>query len=349
MEFKNLPASAFLIVSLVFASGLSVACTSLFFQPTAIRYPYLEIDQLSAKIVTLKSKDETKISAWEISSVEARKNHPEILPAKNLKPNEVRGIALQFHGNAQNMTSHYRFQMWLLFEGWDVLTFDYRGYGMSEGSTSNLGGIEKDGEVAIEWANKIARDKNLPLIIFAQSLGASLAISSLAETSVDRLKLLVVDSGFYSFTSIAREKLGGVWFLWPLQWLGWLAVSNDLSAGPKLENPAYRQRFSTEAIFLHSVNDPVVSNLQGEKLFAAYPGEKLRWTTSDPGHVNTLFAEVDQGIPPRTPYREKLKLKLRAIQGAWFDPEAADGPKAESKAGPIDRPMIKAAKPPASK
>ena len=269
--------------------------------------------------------------------VEARRNHPEILPAKNLRADEVRGVALQFHGNAENMTSHYRFQLWLLFEGWDVLTFDYRGYGMSEGSTSDLEGIKDDGRAAIEWADKIAQEKNLPLIIFGQSLGASIAISSLTETSASRLKLLVVDSAFYSFTSIAQEKLSSVWLLWPFQGLGWLAVSNDLSAGPKLEKTSNRERFMTPAIFLHSVNDPVVSNHQGEKLYAVYPGEKQRWTTFEPGHANTLFAEVDNGVPPRTPYREKLKVKLREIQGSWIDPAANA------------RLQLKATKPPASK
>lgn len=292
-----------------------IGCTSLFFQPSARRYPYLEIDKLSAETVTLASRDGTKISAWRISSVESRKNHPEIPSAPGLEPGETRGIALQFHGNAQNMSTHYRFQLWLLFEGWDVLTFDYRGYGLSEGTPSNLKGVADDGIAAIEWANRIAKEKNLPLVIFGQSLGVSVAINALRKTHPEQLKLLVFDSGFYSFTSIAREKLSDVWFLWPLQWLGWLLVANDLSAGPKLESlkPGDIGAFATPAVFLHSTNDPVVSNRQGEKLFASYPGEKVRWTTTEPGHVNTLFAEPSSDVPPKTKYREKLKLKLQEL------------------------------------
>ena len=311
-------------------------CTSLFFQPSTTRYPYLELDRLSAETVELRSQDQTKLSAWRLSSIQARRNHPEIYQPKDLSANETRGIALQFHGNAENMTSHYRFQMWLLFEGWDVLTFDYRGYGTSEGSTSNLEGVKQDGIAAIEWANKVAKEKNLPLVIFGQSLGASIAISALAETRPDQLKLLVIDSAFYSFTSIAREKLNDVWFLWPFQWLGWLLVSNDLSAGPKLEHNK-TGAFQGPALFLHSENDPIVSNNQGEKLYAIYPSEKMRWTTKEPGHVNTLFAEVDNGTPPKTPYREKLKLRLRAFQGSWFERPASNGELSKEAKSPTSK------------
>ncbi len=316
MELQNIPALAFLAA--VWTMSLT-GCTSLFFHPSHTRYPYLEVDRLSAKTVMLQSKDGTEISAWEIDSVLARKNHPEISVPKDLKPGETRGIALQFHGNAENMTTHYRFQLWLLFEGWDVLTFDYRGYGMSGGSTSNLKGIGEDGVAALEWAGKIAKEKNLPLVVFGQSLGASVAVSSLSQTVPEQMKLFVVDSAFYSFTSIAREKLNDVWFLWPFQWLGWLLVSDELSAGPKLEQlkPQAPGAFATPAIFLHSLRDPVVSNRQGEKLFNAYPSEKVRWTTHESGHANTLFAEPSKDIPPKTVYREKMKLKLRELRGSW--------------------------------
>ena len=313
MERKALSAFAVLVL---FLTG----CTSIFFQPSRTRYPYLELDKLSAKTVELRSKDQTKLAAWVISSVDARKNHPEIVRVADLKPGETRGVALQFHGNAENMTSHYRFQLWLLFEGWDVLTFDYRGYGSSLGDPSDLDGVRDDGVAAIEWANRYAKERGLPLAIFGQSLGASIAISALTRVRPEQMKLLVVDSAFYSFRSIAREKLSSVWFLWPFQWLGWLLVSNELSGAKGLRSASEGDHgaFSTPAVFLHSENDPVVPNRQGERLYELYPGEKVRWTTKEPGHVNTLNAEVSGDNPPKAFHRENLKKKLAAIKGAHF-------------------------------
>lgn len=276
--------------------------------------------------------------------MEARKNHPGIKRPADLKPEEVRGVALQFHGNAENMTSHYRFQLWLLFEGWDVLTFDYRGYGSSGGDPSNLSGVRDDGVSAIRWAHDLSKERNLPLVIFGQSLGGNLLTASLGEfekSDLEQLKLLVIDSSFYSFRSIAREKLSDVWFLWPFQWLGWILVSDELSASRRLKlvSPEAPGPFEVPALFLHSEADPVVSNRQGERLFAIYPGKKERWTTREPGHVNTLFSEIyydskkesgakgkqdslknetEAGVEISTTavHREKLKARLRELKSA---------------------------------
>lgn len=323
MERQGLSTSALLILTLTLAFSLS-ACTSVFFQPNHVRYPYLELDRLSAQTTDLYSRDGTKLAAWILKSTDARKNHPEIVRVADLKPTETRGVALQFHGNAENMSSHYRFQLWLLFEGWDVLTFDYRGYGDSKGTYKDLGGVRDDGVAALMWANAYAQERNLPLVVFGQSLGASILLSALEKIErestpplrppLSQLDLLVIDSAFYSYRSIAREKLSDVWFLWPFQALGWLLVSNDLSSAHAIERtPA---AFTIPAIFLHSENDPVVSSSQGERLFAFYPGPKERWTTKEPGHVNTLFADVyvDKGdTTPKSKTREKLKAKLREI------------------------------------
>lgn len=319
MERQTLPTSALLVVFAIIVSG----CTSVFFQPSRQRFPYLENDRLSAEPVSLTSKDGVKISAWRLGSIEARRAHPEIVRVNGLRADERRGIALQFHGNAENMTSHYQFMLWLLYEGWDVLTFDYRGYGNSEGDPSNLQGVLQDGVAALTWADSLAKQANLPLTVFGQSLGASIAMSALEEYRPSQLRLLIVDSAFYSFTSIAREKLSDVWLFWPFQWLGYLLVSNELSAGPRFERAGSDSVFHTPAVFLHSEQDPVVSNRQGEKLFDAYPGPKVRWTTKEPGHVNTLFADLTADDPRKSITREKVKLRLREIQAGGPDSASA--------------------------
>ncbi|HUN82536.1 MAG TPA: alpha/beta hydrolase, partial [Phycisphaerae bacterium] len=43
------------------------------------------------------------------------------------------GTVLHIHGNAANVSAHYEFIRWLPAAGYNVLTFDYRGYGQSGG------------------------------------------------------------------------------------------------------------------------------------------------------------------------------------------------------------------------
>lgn len=319
MDREGLSAHSVLKSRLWLALGVvlvvSTACTSVFFQPSKRRFPFAELDRLTFDVITLESKggrSDAKIKAWMFSSVINRRTHPDWPKAANLKEQEVRGVALQFHGNAENMSSHYRFMQWLLPEGWDVITFDYRGYGDSEGESGDLSGTLADGKAALAWANSRAEELGVPLVIFGQSLGGNIALKSLLapDAQTSRLKLVVIDSSFYSFQSIAREKLSDVWFLWPLQPLAYLLVANTLSAGPELQTPAASSVVAKwPALFLHSKNDPVVSFRQGQLLYEAYPGEKAMWTTDEPGHVNTLFAEA-----PGLPHRQALKQRLRALQ-----------------------------------
>ena len=55
--------------------------------------------------------------------------HVRYFPSKSKK---VWGVLWQFHGNAQNLSSHYGSVIWAIQAGLDVVTFDYRGYGQSE-------------------------------------------------------------------------------------------------------------------------------------------------------------------------------------------------------------------------
>jgi fermentation-respiration switch protein FrsA (DUF1100 family) len=266
----------------LFLSG----CTNLFFYPSEEDFPYLAEEKIVHERLQLKAADGTRLAAMRIPAV-----------AKPV------GVALQFHGNAQNMTSHYRFLSWLPELGWEVLTFDYRGYGKSDGKIGryrgDLDGFVDDGVTAVKWANDRALKLGVPLVIFGQSLGGNLSLRALTSwtSSANRLRLVVIDSSFYSFTSIAREKLSDAWLTWPFQWLAYLLVSDHLSAGPKLRG----RTLLPPAVFLHSELDPVVSHHQGELLFQAYPAEKVRWTVKEPGHLNAMS---DLGI------RQKLTARL---------------------------------------
>lgn len=280
----------FRVILVAAFSSFLIGCTNLFFYPSQPDFPYLNEEKVVHERLHLTAADGTQLAAMRLPPV-----------------TRPLGVALQFHGNAQNMTSHYRFLSWLTDENWEVLTFDYRGYGQSGGKIGrfrdDLQGFVDDGVTALKWANQRAKELGVPLVIFGQSLGGNLSLRALTASTetVDQVRLVVIDSSFYSFTSIAREKLSDMWLTWPLQWSAYVLVSDHLSAGPKIIN-----RINLPpAVFLHSESDPVVSNRQGILLFDAYPAEKVRWTTNEPGHLNALS---DINI------RQKLSEKLKRLK-----------------------------------
>lgn len=52
----------------------------------------------------------------------------------------ARGTVLHFHGNAANISNHVLQVEWLPDRGFNLLVFDYRGYGISQGSPTPRAG-----------------------------------------------------------------------------------------------------------------------------------------------------------------------------------------------------------------
>ena len=208
-----------------------------------------------------------------------------------------KGVIVQFHGNGENMTSHYLFVYWLALEGWDVMAWDYRGYGASEGDKSIRGAIS-DGTAALNAARAKAPGK--PLVVVGQSLGGALALAALEKDGGEGVKAMIIDSSFASYRRLAREKLGLVWLTWPLQW----PLSFLISDRHKPEKLAAKRK-PIPLLMLHSTRDPIVPYRHGKRLFDAAAGPKELWTIEGNGHTEALFAKGAE-------YRPKIRDWLSA-------------------------------------
>jgi fermentation-respiration switch protein FrsA (DUF1100 family) len=272
----------------------SLGCTRLFFYPSREIFPALKDENPKYEFLELKSVDGVRLHAMRI-----------------LTESRPKGVVLQLHGNAQNLTSHFQFVSWLTNDGWEVLTFDYRGYGQSESSIGwfhgDLDGVLGDSISAIDWAEKRASELDAPLVIVGQSLGGALTLRSLLEVKPARLKLTIIDSSFFSFRSIARDVLDTNPATWILTRLVPILVSDKLSPGPRIADSQqswHNHPLSRPAIFIHSKFDPVVPKRQGDLIHEVYPGPKEQWVLEEEGHIQALT---------QMPVREKLLNRLAEI------------------------------------
>jgi fermentation-respiration switch protein FrsA (DUF1100 family) len=212
-----------------------------------------------------------------------------------------RGVVIQFHGNGENMTSHFLSAQWLALEGWDVLAFDYRGYGASGGRKSLAGSVE-DGVAALRWAR--AKAPGRPLVVLGQSLGGALAVAALDQDGGEGVAALVLDSTFDSYRRIARDKLRlswiTSWLRWPLSFL----VADSLAPDRLI---ARRKR--VPLLVLHAPGDPVVPYERGRRLYELAPGPKELWDVPGQGHTEALGA---QGAD----FRPRLLAWLNALPPA---------------------------------
>ena len=84
------------------------------------------------------------------------------------------GTVLFFHGNGENISTHMANVYWLVNYGYDVILFDYRGYGESQG-TPDLDLIVQDAQGMLDYA--VAHTAvDTRLVVMGHSFGASLSI-----------------------------------------------------------------------------------------------------------------------------------------------------------------------------
>ncbi len=271
------------IFILLLMAGLS-GCTNVFLQPDRVLRYLPGRTEGRWEDVRFKSADGTDlIGLW----FSARKT-----PSK--------GVIVHFHGNAENMTSHYLFVYWLAGEGYEVFTFDYRGYGGSAGKKSLVGSIE-DGVAALRVARGRAGGSRERLIVVGQSLGGALALASLERDGGEGVRGVILDSTFASYRQVARLKLGAFWPTWPLKWPLSLLIS-DRWAPRRL----IARRKPAPLLMLHAVGDPVVPYAQGRKLFDLAPGPKEFWKLDSKGHTEAFYALASQYRPPLLAWLDRV-------------------------------------------
>lgn len=257
-------------------------CTGMFFMPMErlVRTP-ADID-LKYRDVEFHSSDGTLLHGW-------------WLPAKGT----AQGTILFLHGNAENISTHIGSVHWLPEQGYNVFLFDYRGYGRSQGA-SEIAGVLRDTESAIATALEMTGDGTGQIIVFGQSLGGAIATYAVAHSGHrDRIKALIVESGFSSYRQIAREKLGSFWLTWPLQYpLSWTVTDryNPIDAVAAIA--------PIPLLLVYGKEDPIVPLHHGQQLFAAAREPKQLWLMPDGRHITTFAA------PPQ---RQRLLDYLKAL------------------------------------
>jgi len=142
-----------------------------------------------------------------------------------------RGLVLHVHGNAGNLSVHWRLVSGLADHGFEVLTFDYRGYGRSGGLVSRQAARE-DLRTALALARE--RAQGAQVFVYGQSIGGALALEVMADEATRAgVSALAVDAPFDSWAGIAALHLsGGGWLQGPLD-AGFSAVLRRAGDEPR--------------------------------------------------------------------------------------------------------------------
>jgi fermentation-respiration switch protein FrsA (DUF1100 family) len=171
------------------------------------------------------------------------------------------------HGNAGNASHRLENVRLLVNSGFQVLLFDYRGYGHSSGVPSESG-LYRDAAAA--WRHLVERSDTacLPRIIFGRSLGGGVAVNLAVDADADGL---IVESTFTSIRTLVR-------LIYHLP-LPQLPVKFDsLSKIGRLRMPL---------LAIHGEQDTLIPFSDGQVLFEAAPEPKTWYPIPGAGHNNT--------------------------------------------------------------
>jgi fermentation-respiration switch protein FrsA (DUF1100 family) len=246
---------------------LFTGCSALLLHPERQHAPNPVAERFSPQDVYFPSGDGETLHGW-------------FFRAQNPK-----ATVLVFHGNAGNISVHVNSVLWLAQEGFNLFVVDGRGFGHSTGEP-DLAGLHHDGLAAFQYLLSLPGVDRTRIAILGQSLGASVA-TYVAATAPERerVNLLLLEGGFFSYQQIAREKLAGVFITWPFQYpLSWL-FSDAYSPG------RWIGQVTAPVVIIHDRDDKTIPYHHGEQLYAAGRGPKELLTTSGQGHIGS-FADA---------------------------------------------------------
>ena len=221
-------------------------CTNFLFQPQRHTFATPDMLNVAYEDIVIKASDNTYLHGWKL-----------------LAEGDTKGSVLYFHGNAENISTHFTNVFWLTKKGFDVYLFDYRGYGKSRG-VAELDAIISDLDTMIGYAAKQVPDDE-KLAVIGHSLGGALAIYGVAKTSYrDRIGVLMTVEAFSDYRDATQDVLSLNWFTWLFQWP--LSFTVDNSYRPL---DVVAEVSPVPLVLVHSTQDRILPYYHGEALYAA--------------------------------------------------------------------------------
>lgn len=234
-------------------------CVALyFFQTKLVFYPTREFAvtpsqlQLPYEDVYINVTAKERIHGWYFA-------------ANNPDSGQEGPVALFCHGNAGNISHRLETVVLILSLGVDILLFDYRGYGKSDGSPSEAN-IYADAKACYNWLveQKGVRPENI--ILFGRSLGGAVAIELARRAKCGGV---VVESSFTSAADMGKRMFPFI----PIKYL----VRYRFDSIGKIGS------LTCPVLVTHSPDDDIVPFEMGRRLFAA-ANEPKRFITLRGGH-----------------------------------------------------------------
>jgi pimeloyl-ACP methyl ester carboxylesterase len=171
---------------------------------------------------------------------------------------------------------------------YNVLLFDFRGHGDSEGRTTTFG-YKESNDVNAAFAYASAKHPSSRIYGLGYSMGGSALLKMAAEH--DGFDKIVVDGTFARAENVAKHSM--LWFFGPLKspvwhlarFWGWVFSGVDMAR----HNPEeYIPRIKCPVLIIHGAVDNLIPTSESVRLHEATANSSL-WLVEGAGHLQTII------------------------------------------------------------
>jgi uncharacterized protein len=220
--------------------------------------------------VSFRTEDGLLLGGWWLPSPEAKRTV----------------IALHGHRGARHHCVGIAAALW--WTGANVLLFDHRGRGSSEGESISLGHFETvDVSAAIGYA--LSRAPNVPLGLIGYSMGGAVSLISAARDK--RVGAVVVDSPFASerelVRALLRKQIGPLHG--PVATLSERLLPYDPGEVEPIKEVANIAPRAT--LFIHGLLDETCDPEDSVRLYKVAGEPKELWLLKEAGHCDAYFLD----------------------------------------------------------
>ena len=235
-----------------FVYGLRSLEAAMTFRPS--RMAAAQVIPARAENVWFNSADGTRLNGWFFPS----QSKPEL------------ATLIFFHGNGGNIANVGWMAERFASHGFNVLIFDYRGYGASDGVAANESDLYADGDAAVAFVMNKKGVRSEQIVLYGHSLGTAIVADVASRRTFGAV---VLESGFSSASSVATSALP--WLPRFLHFLG----KNRFESARKLSS------IKAPILIAHGDPDGTIPTSEAQLLYAAANEPKKLLLVPGAGHV----------------------------------------------------------------
>lgn len=205
-----------------------------------------------------------------------------------------RGTIVYLHGVADNRGSAANIIKRYTEKGFDVIAYDSRGHGESEGSICTYGYFEKE-----DLRRIVDLIDHRPIVLIGASLGAAVAIQ--AASSDPRIEAIVAAETFSDLRTVASERAPWVLTHDMITRAFQLAETSGRFEVDAVSPERAARNVRVPVLLIHGADDRETAPAHSQRVMAALAGRKRLILVERAGHNQSLrqesiWAEIDKWI-----------------------------------------------------